>query len=435
MNRKISVFLSLLITQTISLIGSRMTAVGLGIWVFNRTGSTTPLLLTSFFAELPGMLFGSLAGVLVDRWPRKWVMILADSGQAAGSVLLLVSLVSGRFELWHLYLISLLQGSFAIFQSPAENATTTLLIPENWRERANAIREAAFPMAGVGAPVFAGLVYTWFSIEGIIVIDLVTFLIAVGVVLFLRIPQPAASEEGRLGSGSFKGEMLAVFAFLRSRPALLYFLLYGVFMNFMLNGPLELAIPYLLSITGNEKVMGSLMGVMSLGALSGALLMSAWGGTRPRIHTLMPVLLLSGAMFLVYGTARDPILLGSALFLILAPLPISKILSVSIMQVKTPPDLQGRLFALESQLGFIGSTTSFLLTGPLVDRILEPAVNKPEWSIVAPIVGQGPGSGIGLLQVVTGLLILLVTASMYAWPLIRNMENRIPDYHGEEIID
>jgi MFS family permease len=435
LRNKTGVFLTILITQTISLVGSRMTAVGMGIWVFKRTGSATPLLLASFFAELPGMLFGSLAGVLVDRWPRKWVMILADSGQATGSLLLLASLLSGRFELWHLYGVSLLQGTFAIFQSPAENATTTLLVPETWRERANAIREAVFPMAGVGAPVLAGLVYAWVGVAGIIAIDLASFLLAVCVVLVLRIPQPQASVEGSHGRGSLRGEIGAVLRFLFARPALGYFILYGVFMNFMLNGPLELAIPYLLTITGNEQMAGGLMGIMSLGALGGALLMTAWGGTRPRIHTLMPGLLLSGAMFIVYGTTRQPIILAAALFLLMAPLPIANTVTVSILQVKTPPDLQGRLFALESQLGFIGSTASFLLTGPLVDKVLEPAARQPGWRAVAPLVGQGAGAGIGLLEVVTGVLILVVTAGMYAWPLIRRMESSLPDYAPAEAQD
>ena len=56
-----------MVTQTLSLIGSRMTSIGVGLWLFQRTGVTTPLLLAAFFAELSGMLGGSLAGVLVDR--------------------------------------------------------------------------------------------------------------------------------------------------------------------------------------------------------------------------------------------------------------------------------------------------------------------------------------------------------------------------------
>ncbi|MBI5081788.1 MAG: MFS transporter, partial [Chloroflexi bacterium] len=152
-------FYILLLTQTLSLIGSRMTAIGLGLWLFTQTGSATPLLLTSFFNELPGMLLGSFIGVLIDRWDRKAVLILADAGQALGTFILLWSVATNNFQLWILYAVAFTQGTFAAVQGPAKDATTTLLIKEDQRERANGIQQVAFPLAGVVAPVFAGTLY------------------------------------------------------------------------------------------------------------------------------------------------------------------------------------------------------------------------------------------------------------------------------------
>jgi hypothetical protein len=172
------------------------------------------------------------------------------------------------------------------------------------------------------------------------------------------------------------------------------------------------------------------MGIMSLGAFSGASLIAVWGGTRPRIHTLLPGVLLTGIMFLVYGTARTPLLLGASLFLLLLPLPISNALFISILQIKTPPDMQGRIFSIIAQLGFVGAATSFLLTGPLVDRVLEPAVATPGWRLFAPVVGSQPGAGIGLLLVVVGLIILTSTLAMYSLPRVRQLEMTLPDYQA-----
>src|SRR6266508_2598594 len=194
--KKSNTFYALIATQTVSLIGSRMTSIGVGIWVFAETGKTAPLLLTSFFNELPGMLAGSLAGVIVDRWNRRWVMILSDAGQAVGSVLLMISFLSGRFEVWHLYVVAFLQGVFATFQGPAERAATTMLVPDHGRERATAIKETSFPLAAIVAPVFTGLLSTGIGIAGIIFIDLFTFLMAVIFLLMINIPHPAPSEIG-----------------------------------------------------------------------------------------------------------------------------------------------------------------------------------------------------------------------------------------------
>lgn len=428
MKKNNPVFYILLVTQAVSLVGSRMTAVALGIWVFTETKAATPLLLASFFAELPGMLAGGLAGVLVDRWDRRWVMVLADAGQAVGTVFLLWSFSAGRFQLWHLYLVSLVQGIFATLQGPAQNSVVTVLVPEANRERANGVREMVFPFASILAPVLSGFLYVWVGVTGVIVVDLATFGIAVGVVAMIQIPRPPQSELGMIGQGSVLGELRAALRFLLGRPALLYYLLYAGFINFMLNGPLELTIPYLLLVSGDERLLGAVLGIMALGAFTGGLLISLFGHVRPRMTFILTGLTLCGVMFLFYGTARNPWVLGLVLFLLLLPLPVWGALEKSLLQVKVPADLQGRVFALYEQLALLASTSSFLLTGILVDRILEPAVGMPGWGVVSGLVGNSPGAGIGLLQVVTGLLILLVTVLMWSWPLIRRMEEQLPDY-------
>jgi MFS family permease len=410
------------------LIGSRMTGIGLGVWLFKNTGDTSPLLLMAFFGELPAMLGSSLAGVLVDRWDRRRVLMLADAGQAAGSLLLLFSFLSGRFQAWHLYLIVLIQGVFVTFQGPAEEAAITMLVPETHRERANAIKEMAFPLAGVIAPGLAGVLYVLVGVSGIILIDLATFLVAVAAVTLIHIPRPKRTKESLDVQGSLWREMLGGFRYLEQRGALLALVLYTMATNFLLNGPLELTIPYMITVTGSEAVMGSILAVMNLGALAGAALIAAWGGTRPRIHTIFPSMLVTGLMFLVYGMARTPWVLGAALFILMIPLPLSQALIVSILQLKTPPDMQGRIFAVVRQLGFLGATASFLLVGPLVDRVLEPAVGGPGWAWAKPIVGSQPGAGMGLLLVLTGLIILGVTCAVYASPAVRRLEAALPDY-------
>jgi MFS transporter, DHA3 family, macrolide efflux protein len=426
--KKTNTFYALIVTQTLSLIGSRMTSIGVGIWVFTETGKTAPLLLTSFFNELPGMLAGSLAGVLVDRWDRRWVMILSDAGQAIGSLLLMLSFLSGRFEVWHLYAVAFLQGIFATFQSPAERAATTMLVPEEGRERANAIKETSFPLAGVIAPVLTGLFYAGIGIAGIILVDLLTFLVAVIFLLFIHIPHPAPSEAGLESLGGFWREAFGALRFVAVRRALFVFMLFTAFINFMLNGPLDLTLPYLILLTHNEKIAGSIIGVTSLGAFAGASLIAVWGGTRPRMKTIVAALILAGIMFILFGVLRTPIPIGVVLFLLFINLPIGQTMYISILQVKSPPDMQGRIFALNDQLGFIGSTASFALTGYLVDHVINPSVGTKAWEWIQPLVGKDAGAGIGLVEVVTGVVILMATLLVFSSAPIRELESRLPDY-------
>lgn len=426
--KKSNTFYVLVATQTLSLIGSRMTSIGVGFWVFAETGKTAPLLLASFFNELPGMLAGSLAGVLVDRWDRRWVMILSDIGQAVGSVLLMTSFLSGQFEVWHLYAVTFLQGAFSMFQSPAERAATTMLVPDEHRERANAIKETSFPLAGILAPVFTGLLYAGIGIAGIIFIDLVTFLVAVIFLLLIHIPHPEPTEEGFSTQGGFWREAHGTIRFLTKRRALFAFMLFTAFITFMLNGPLDLTLPYLILLTNSEKVAGSIIGVTSLGAFTGAALIAVWGGTRPRIKMIFIGLMITGAMFLLFGILRTPIPMGITLFFLFLNLPMMQTMYISILQAKSPPDLQGRVFALNDQLGFLGSTTSFALTAYLVDHVVNPLVGTKAWEFIQPIVGNGPGAGIGLVEIVTGVIILAATLVMFASMQIRDLEANLPDY-------
>jgi len=360
------------------------------------------------------------------------VMILADLGQAAGSVLLIASFVSGAFQLWHLYAIAFLQGTFAIFQGPAEVATITLLVPERHRERANAAQEISYNLASVLAPALTGLIYVIVGVTGVLALDLATFAVAAFVLVILPIPRPPASVEGQVGRGDLLDELRTGLRFFRLRKPLFALVLYMAFSSFMLNGPLDLTIPYFLSLTGSSTQMGAGMAIMALGAFAGALLISVIGGYRPRMRLLVAGALLNGAMFLVYGIARTLPVLAASLFVLMVPLPINGVLYRSILQVKTPPDLQGRAFALGEQLALLGSTASFLITGQLVDRLLEPAVGASAWRTFAPLVGDSRGAGIGLLQVATGVILLVVTGIVFSIPRVRNIEADLPDYEATD---
>jgi hypothetical protein len=114
------------------------------------------------------------------------------------------------------------------------------------------------------------------------------------------------------------------------------------------------------------------------------------------------------------------------------PLGVGGPLLITLIQSKTPPDMQGRIFSSLSQMGLLASTTSFLLTGWLVDHWLEPAVNRSGWSAWAPVVGSQPGAGMGLLLFFTGLLMLASTLAMLISPAVRKMEISLPDYAAEE---
>jgi hypothetical protein len=135
-------------------------------------------------------------------------------------------------------------------------------------------------------------------------------------------------------------------------------------------------------------------------------------------------------MFILFGMLRTPVPIGVVLFLLFVNLPVMQTLYIPILQVKSPPDMQGRIFALNDQLGFIGSTASFALTGYLVDHVINPSVGTKAWVWIQPMVGKDAGAGIGLVEVVTGVIILIATLLVFSSAHIRELESRLPDYES-----
>ena len=417
----------LTLTQALSLLGSRMAAVAVGLWVYARTGQATPLLLAAFFAELPVLALGGLAGILADRVDRRWVLVLGDAGQALGTVALLASVLAGEFRLWHLYAASGLQGLFVAVQAPAASAVVGSLAPPARRDRMNGLREMSYPLAGTAAPALAGLLYGVLGLPGVLAVDLATFVVAVGVVSALAIPQPEPSREGA-SPGAVRRDLLSGLRHLRDRRGLLELTLGIGLVYWLINGPLDLAIPYLTRLVHDERTVGLLLAAMNLGALAGG----AAVAMAPRIRRRVPLILLGfalhGAMFVFLGLSRgeaalaSPGVLGAVLFALMLPLAAIGALYSTVVQGTTPPDLQGRVFAAAGQWFVLGTPLSFLLTGLLVDRVLEPAASGDAWRWVAPVVGREAGAGMALLLVVVGLLILVATAALALQPAVRRLE-------------
>jgi MFS family permease len=430
--QNIRTFYILMMTQVFSIIGSRISGIAIGIYLFQQTGNATPLTLVAFFSTVPMVLASSISGVLADRWDRRLVMVLSDTGQALCTLALFISFASGSFELWHLYVIVVIQSVFGVFQGPAFQASITMLIPDNQRDRANALQQLAGPVAGIIAPAVTGVVYAIGGVPLAIFIDLLTFVVAMAVIFSIRIPRPAQTEVGKRFSGTFWKEIWSGLAYLRQNRPLLYTVLYISMINFFFAGMGVLSTPYILGRTNSEVTLGMLQSVQNIGAIAGAVTLGVWGGTRKRMNTILPGILIAGILIGASGMAQNAIVMGILMFAFMYPLPMVNGLFMSMMQAKVAPDMQGRVFAVVGQFSTLLMPLSFLLVGPLADNVFSPAVGTEGWSTFAPFVGTDAGSGYGLMMVIVGIIGTGITLIAWAIPQIRNLESLLPDYVADE---
>lgn len=291
--------------------------------------------------------------------------------------------------------------------------------------RANAVAGTSHPLAGVVAPALTGMLYVALGITGIVLIDMATFVIAVLVLLGMR----SARAEPAASSGpapQFWRELRHGYGYLRTRPALLTLVIYSACANFFLNGSLGLSLPYLLTLCGDEQVTGIVMAFESLGGLIGGALLAAYAPSiRSRVKLLNVGMLVVSAMLLLFGSLRAPFALALVIFVLIAALQVWSLLT-TILQLHTPSELHGRVLSIAQQLGYLGATSSFLLSGPLVDRVLEPAVGGPGWAAFAWLLGDRPGAGMGLLFVLAGVGLLILTVGVFARPAMRGLDTAYP---------
>ncbi|HYI11611.1 MAG TPA: MFS transporter [Thermoanaerobaculia bacterium] len=426
------IFSVLWFSQLISIIGSGLTSFALGVWVYQQTGSATQFALITFFLILPGVLLSPLAGALADRWSRKTLMILGDSGSALSTLIVALLVASDRLEVWHIYLATALSSACGAFQWPAFAASIPMLVPKEQLGRANGMVQVAEAAGLVVSPLLAGVLVVTIGLRGVILIDIATFLVAVIAVLFLRIPQPAATTAPREAGGSLTRDIADSWSYIRGRSGLLaLFALFASF-NFIVGMAGILIQPLILSFT-TPAVLGTLVSIGGSGLLLGGVVMGIWGGPKHRVPGILLFMLIGGVLLLLHGLAPSSILIGFVAPTFLFTWPIINGSSYSILQTKVAADMQGRVFALSHMITQSSRPLAALIAGPLADGVFEPLL-MPGGSLAGSVgrtIGTGPGRGIALLFMVLGVLQLVTAIAGYLHPHLRNLETEMPDIVAE----
>jgi MFS transporter, DHA3 family, macrolide efflux protein len=421
--------------QVCSLLGSGMTAFALAYWVYQQTGLATSLALLGLAYTAPTVLLSPLAGALVDRWSRKQVLILSDAGAGLATLALLLLYLTGRLESWHLYAAVAAAGAFQSFQFPAFSAAIATMLNKEQYGRANGMMSLAEAASGILAPIMAAALIGTLGLAAIMLIDLVTFLAAVGALLLVEIPPPKETAAGREGRGSLLQESLYGFRYILARPSL--FGVQMVFFTINLLGSLVFPIQGALVLArtgGSAPVLGSVMSAGAIGGVAGGLLMSVWGGPRRRIHGVLIGMALNGALgTLLFGLGQSLSVWAFSAFCGGVTIAVLNGSNQALWQAKVAPDVQGRVFAVRRLIAQVTSPVAMLAAGPLADRLFEPAM-MPGGALTplfGDLIGTGPGTGIGVMFLLAGVLTVAAALSGYAVRFIRDVDALLPD-HGEE---
>jgi len=370
--------------QAVSLFGSALVQFALVWWLTSTTKSATVLTTATLAALLPNVLLGPVAGVLVDRWNRRLVMLIADGVVAAATLVLAYLFASGTVQVWHVYAILMVRAAAGGFQHPAMTASTSLMVPSQHLTRVAGFNQSLQGGMGIIAPPVGALLLEVLPIQGVLAIDIGTALIAMIPLLFVFVPQPVKAAEAQQTKPSFAGEMRAGLRYVAGWPGLLTVLGMALLINFLLT-PAASLIPLLVvdHFGGGALQLATVDAVFGIGVIGGGVLLGVWGGFRRRVYTSLVGLIGLGLGFVLLGLTPADVfwlaLVATAVAAVMQSLTNGPLMAV--LQATIAPDMQGRVFSLTMAGAAAMAPLGLLIGGPVAD-----ALGVQAWFLIGGVV-------------------------------------------------
>lgn len=407
--QEMKTYLILWATQAFSGLGSAMTSYALLIWSYTQEGSALVTALLGVASYAPYVVCSIFAGALSDRWDKRKTMLVCDALAAATTVCILILLKTDNLRVWHLYLLNALNGLMNTVQGPASEVATTALLPRKHYQRVGGLNQLSSSLNGILTPVIATAVMAFAGLDGVILIDLITFVVAFLVLLlFIRIPE---NKQVTKEKETFAAAIRAGIGFLREKRGIFTLILFLAAIN-LVASMFNAALPAMLLSRegGGETALGIVNSFTAVTTLIGSLIASLLPAPKSRVRVICWTLMLSMStenFLLGFGRSLPVWCIGAFLGWIAIPLLNTNM--NAIMRLNIPQSLQGRVYAARNSLQFFTIPVGYMLGGAAVDCVFEPLmVHQNADSLLVKMFGMGKGSGAACFFAVLGMLGVIV---------------------------
>lgn len=367
-----AIFFTMWTGQAFSLLGSTLAQFAIVWWLTTKTGSATVLATSTMVAALPQIIIGPFAGVLVDHYKRKTIMMLADGIIAVFSLILGVLFLMDLQKVWYIYVILMIRSAGSAFHWPSMQASLPMIVPEQHLVRVVGLNQVLHAIMAIAGPPLGALLLMWLPIAAIMLLDVTTAALAIVTLLFVHIPQPAKAQEpsDAPSSMNFWKNFVSGIKYLANWPSMMVIIIMSAVLAFLFAPTLSLAPLLVTKFFKGEVWQFSLFQTANgIGFLGGSLLISVWGGFKKKIVTVLAGVLGAGAgIFLIgiipstlfYVAVACAVLVGMSLPLTEAPL-------MAILQSNVDKDLHGRVLSIMNSTLLLMSPLSLAIIGPLSD--------------------------------------------------------------------
>lgn len=353
-----------LAAQTLSLLGSSIVQYAIIWYITLTTASGKMLTISTLCGFLPQIAVSLFAGVWIDRYDRKKIIMLSDTAIAASTLLLAAAFLTGHKSTWLLFAALAVRSAGTGIQTPAVNAILPQIVPRDQLMRVNGVNSTLSSIILFLSPALSGAILSFASLEATLFIDVFTAVVGVGITATVPVaPCPA----GQNGSSGLQ-EIRRGFAYLRGDRFIRRLLAYQVAVLFLIS-PSAFLTPLMVSRAFGGEVWRLTASEMtySLGMTLGGLLIAWWGGSKKRMHTTLAAGGAYGLLMMGLGAAPVFLLYLVCNTLIGVTSPCYNAPITVTIQEKVPPELHGRVFSFMQVAGSCALPLGMTVFGPLAD--------------------------------------------------------------------
>lgn len=368
--------------QFFSILTSSLVNFAIIIWLSLKMGSAEILAWAAIAALLPQTIIGPFTGVLIDRWNRKRIMMLADTFIALCTLILAILFWLDIARMWHIFVLLGLRSVGSAFHMPAMQASVPMLAPTEQLTRIAGVNQIIASVSQIAGPALGAMLITIWDIEYVLMFDVAGALIAVTSLLFVHIPNPEKNDEN--GANILREMKEGAMTVLEHKGLSLVFL-YSILVTFFLM-PISVLFPLmtLQHFNGTEFQAGLIEAIWSVGALVGGAVMGVKVYKINRVLLVNWMYLLCGFTFLLSGILSSG---GYVWFAVLTAIAgvsgaVYNSAFTGLIQTKIDPAALGRVFSMfftfsliPAMLGLVGIgffadglglTTSFITCGLII---------------------------------------------------------------------
>ncbi|MDY5021472.1 MAG: MFS transporter [Blautia sp.] len=400
-------FMLLWMGQLISAIGGGLTSFGLGVYVFEKTGSAGGMALVTLLGFLPTLLLSVPAGVLADRHDRRLLMMLGDGFSGIGILYILICMMRGGASLLQICIGVSISAVFSSLLDPAYKATVSDLLTADEYSKASGLVSLAGSARYLVSPVIAGILLSVSDVRVLLVIDICTFILTVISTFAVRKGIKSEKCPEKL---SLKESMKDGWNVIHQKRGVLLLVIVSSILTLFIGVFQILAEPLILSIA-DARTLGIAETICASGMLVSSLYLGIRGIKAGYVRILSLSLALAGVCILGFGVFENIVLITLSGFGFFMMLPFANNCLDFLVRTNTPVELQGRVWGIVGFMSQIGYVIAYGCSGIFADRIAE--------------YGRiSVGRGAGIVIAFAGAALVIVSVSILCMKEIRLLEEK-----------